>query len=97
MVLREIDRHRAAAAARLGAAAEALEEAEFEELPEGRRAAGEAGVTSARQIAASEGTPTPVLATARTAQRATPRIMGFPCPCFRIQSSRPYAGRALRA
>ena len=30
VVLREIDRHRAAAAARLGAAAEALEEAEFE-------------------------------------------------------------------
>ena len=34
VVLREIDRHRAAVAARLRAAAEAIEEGEFEEVPE---------------------------------------------------------------
>ena len=33
VVLREIDRHRAAVAARLRAAAETIEEGEFEEVP----------------------------------------------------------------
>ena len=81
VVLREIDRHRAAVAARLRAAAEAIEEGEFEEVPGQARRQVRAAVTTHARSLPTEGTqdaaPAPVRRQVRAARRATRRSMGF--------------------